>query len=504
MKAIGRAVLIGLLMVGCESGEFGANEAARGTWALEADESRALVDRRCEGGDCARYPNPEECDRLDVDVFPDGRLCGRCARAEGLLERCGGPAQGLPYRCFLEADEAGLACVVCDDLFGLRVYRECAIPQGGVRPEDAPAVAEGAADDAGRCFELRRADGSACSVCLDDDARVASDDCGAPEVPVQTEDPQPEAEEGAAVEPAVEACPADRDGEILLGRGRFADELNGILAEAGLAADYAVDAADPIGDEGERDGDWDELRVGAFCSEDSDVQVARGREMEDDDGWLRDGELRCGYVVQSAALRACRSLECSTDGIDTGLAGEMGKASVFLEERYECTGSPLVLDLDGDGVDTVRGTARFDLASTGRPSSTAWIRPGDALLALDRDGDGRISSGVELFGEVTRGPNGLAGDGFAALEALDSNHDGAVTGADAEFGRLLVWMDDGDGKSAPGELQPLPRAGISRLDLAAVPVAARDAAGSMPALWSTFARSDGSTGALCDVFFAVR
>jgi hypothetical protein len=93
--------------------------------------------------------------------------------------------------------------------------------------------------------------------------------------------------------------------------------------------------------------------------------------------------------------------------------------------------SPLVLDLDGDGV-RLSGLAEgvpFDLLGTGEKVLSAWTDGRDAMLALDRNENGRIDDATELFGNVTGG--GAFGDGFGPLAALDDDRDGAIDARDA-------------------------------------------------------------------------
>lgn len=136
-------------------------------------------------------------------------------------------------------------------------------------------------------------------------------------------------------------------------------------------------------------------------------------------------------------------------------------------------GSPLVLDLDGDGVEIsqlVTGAPTailFDHNADGIRTGTAWAKADDGILALDRDGNSSIDSGRELFGDNTLLTNGQkAADGYAALRDLDSNSDGQITALDARFADLRVWRDlDQDGMSDAGELQTLAQAGITQIGL---------------------------------------
>ena len=132
--------------------------------------------------------------------------------------------------------------------------------------------------------------------------------------------------------------------------------------------------------------------------------------------------------------------------------------------------SPLVIDLNGDGVHTLgleQGVA-FDLSGMGQLVKTGWVDQYDGLLAIDRNHDGQINSGAELFGSGTTLANGAkAADGWAALAGLDTNADGVINAMDAQFADLRVWRDaDGDGVTDAGELVSLQDAGIASIGLA--------------------------------------
>jgi hypothetical protein len=169
--------------------------------------------------------------------------------------------------------------------------------------------------------------------------------------------------------------------------------------------------------------------------------------------------------------------------------------------------SPLVLDLDGDGIRTV-GLAgsgvRFDLDGDGKQEWTGWVGSGDGLLARDLDGDGQIDDGRELFGEGTQlGDGRRAVDGFEALSALDENGDGRVDGADAGYASLVVWRDaDADGVTDAGELLSLGSLGIVSLSTQARVTTQFDA-GNYIGLTSGYERADGTQGELADVWFRV-
>ena len=170
---------------------------------------------------------------------------------------------------------------------------------------------------------------------------------------------------------------------------------------------------------------------------------------------------------------------------------------LFEDTRQHLT--PLVLDLDGDGIElTARtdGNVAFDLDGDGFAEWTGWVAADDGLLALDRDGNGRIDDISELFGSPTA-------DGFAELAALDANGDGVIDAADADFANLRVWIDaDQDGFSDDGELHTLADLTIRSLDLAAV-AADTWQAGNRIGLVSHYTTTDGATRTLADVWFEV-
>ena len=131
-------------------------------------------------------------------------------------------------------------------------------------------------------------------------------------------------------------------------------------------------------------------------------------------------------------------------------------------DQSEATGSPLVLDLDGDGIEltALEGSSVYwDLDQDGFAESTGWVSADDGLLAIDLDGNGQVNSHEELFGSITE-------DGFTALSVYDTNSDGVIDSNDAQFDDLLVWRDlNQNGVSGANELQSLSDLDIVSIDL---------------------------------------
>lgn len=133
---------------------------------------------------------------------------------------------------------------------------------------------------------------------------------------------------------------------------------------------------------------------------------------------------------------------------------------------------PLTLDLDGNGIETLASNghkgALFDHSNDGIRTATGWISKDDGLLVYDRNGDGVVNNGGELFGDNTFLKNGeRAANGYQALADLDENGDGKVDAADSAFAKLRVWRDlNQDGISQEGELLTLDEAKVKALNLA--------------------------------------
>ena len=169
---------------------------------------------------------------------------------------------------------------------------------------------------------------------------------------------------------------------------------------------------------------------------------------------------------------------------------------------------PIVLDLDGDGVETTPATNAtfFDHNADGFAEQTGWVGVDDGLLVRDRDGNGVIDSGRELLGNHTLRPNGAeAANGFQALSDLDVNGDGKIDASDPAFSSLRVWRDvDGDGVSTPAELRTLADAGVRSLSTSSTDSTAVDAQGNARLQIGTYQRTDGAHGVSADVWFDSR
>ena len=181
---------------------------------------------------------------------------------------------------------------------------------------------------------------------------------------------------------------------------------------------------------------------------------------------------------------------------------------INVAEQYD---SPLVLDLDGDGVETLGKSSgvQFDLDADGFAELSGWAGADDGLLVRDINGNGQIDNGRELFGNYTQLNNGdSAANGFAALADLDSNGDGAVDANDDAFDQLRVWQDaNSDGVVQEGELLGLGEAGVGAIQTGYVAnnnrVTNIDEHGNRHLQLGEYTRTDGTIAGVSDVWFAV-
>ena len=161
--------------------------------------------------------------------------------------------------------------------------------------------------------------------------------------------------------------------------------------------------------------------------------------------------------------------------------------------RYD----PLVLDMSGNGFNptTVEDGANFDLDNNGYAERINWVQGDDVLLAVDKNGDGIINNGSELFEDGMLLNNGqLSRNGFEVLAQYDSNGDGIIDANDVDFSQLLIWNDvNGNGISETGELISLADAGIVSISLNYHTANQNTESGTLLGNVATFTKADGTS-----------
>jgi len=155
-------------------------------------------------------------------------------------------------------------------------------------------------------------------------------------------------------------------------------------------------------------------------------------------------------LCQPGQTRACTSQYGAGTDICTIIGGQWAFTS------SGCS-TPLVLSFDAAPITFTNPQGSFDVAGRETRVPTAWVSANTPWLVFDRNSNGTIDDGAELFGSMTRLPDGQrAKNGFAALAPFDADGDGWLTSRDPAFARLALWRDlDQDRVSSPEELSPL-------------------------------------------------
>ena len=165
--------------------------------------------------------------------------------------------------------------------------------------------------------------------------------------------------------------------------------------------------------------------------------------------------------------------DCQFQWCSWGSSWDLVTCSCVEDPPHE--GDPLILDLAGDGLNltSVFDGVRFDLRGRGVKHKMGWTarNSDDAWLALDRNGNGTIDDGLELFSDAAEQVPSAEPNGFLALAVFDQpakggNGDGRIDAADRAFASLVAWQDrNHDGISQPDELIPLAATGVQSIAL---------------------------------------
>ncbi|NRA61973.1 MAG: type I secretion C-terminal target domain-containing protein, partial [Psychrobium sp.] len=195
------------------------------------------------------------------------------------------------------------------------------------------------------------------------------------------------------------------------------------------------------------------------------------------------------------------NLTFSVHSVESNL-GDTSSVSVA-QIRLTLARTPIILDLDGDGVETIDVSegVLFDIDGDGDKDNVGWVGKDDGLLVRDINNDGQIDV-TELFGDNTVKQDGsVAADGFVAMADLDSNQDGVLDALDDAFSELKVWQDkNSDGVVQEGEMLSLEEAGVSSISLAYTD-SSIESNGNVIYKEGTYLDADGNEKELADVWF---
>jgi len=251
-----------------------------------------------------------------------------------------------------------------------------------------------------------------------------------------------------------------------VGGQAMADAFNDWLAENGHVADYPT-MATPI----------------EVCNVNASVLDPAYQNAKDVLPTLLETMPLCeDYVAptQQHALEYAQAMIQYEAGVEAGMDAEYSLAAVRIFREIPCNVSdPIVLDLDGDGLELlpVHRGVNFDFYDVGREQAVAWVGPDDALLVLDRNADGMITNGGELFGNIDQN----YADGFAQMAELDANGDGVLSADDPAWASLAAWRDiNTDGQSQAGELLSMDDIGLTAIPVSGVRVTMRSGGNRIP------------------------
>ncbi len=184
------------------------------------------------------------------------------------------------------------------------------------------------------------------------------------------------------------------------------------------------------------------------------------------------GDSSCpGYIMgppTGSPSEGVQSAECDQANNDWLTPDEVNNPPVGCDPAPP---SPIVINLEKGGY-RLTGTndpVVFDITATGNKDTIGWTERGanEAFLWLDRNGNGKVDDGSELFGTATLLRSGRrASNGFAALAEFDDNRDGVIDGQDSIWNSLLLWIDaNHDGISQLGEIQALAETPITSMEV---------------------------------------
>ncbi|MHB8137702.1 MAG: hypothetical protein ACYDGO_04860 [Smithellaceae bacterium] len=185
-------------------------------------------------------------------------------------------------------------------------------------------------------------------------------------------------------------------------------------------------------------------------------------------------------------------------------------------------GHLIAIDLDSDGIETDamvrqypalgekfipsdKKPIMFDYNGNGIRNNTGWTRPDDGIIVFDRNANGTIDNGRELFGIFTPlNTGGTAADGFAALKQEDSNSDGIIEQLDANWHKLRIWRDmNQDGISQKEELFTMDELGIKSFNNTQIKETQLLSNGNGIIRTGTFTKTNGTTGIISEVYFII-
>jgi hypothetical protein len=190
---------------------------------------------------------------------------------------------------------------------------------------------------------------------------------------------------------------------------------------------------------------------------------------------------------------------------DDGLTAAIEELLDILDQAEDVVTDPLIIDLEGNGLDTISMTngVYFDHKGNGFMVKTGWVGKSEGMLFRDINGNGKVDNGGELFGDFTVLSNGeFAANGFEALKDLDYNRDRVFDKKDSAWGEVNLWIDaNSNGLLDIGERISLDDAHLASINLDYYNINVIDARGNQMRQISEVMMKDGSIIDAVDVWF---
>jgi len=170
-----------------------------------------------------------------------------------------------------------------------------------------------------------------------------------------------------------------------------------------------------------------------------------GRPQEKNLGWGMVYEFHEKYQETEATSFSAAGVINTTDGREIAFSVDLALSRSFMQEQNISIRAgdaekidPLVINFSGTAAELTNTKFSFDLDADGSNDQVSFVTSGNGFLALDRNNDGIINNGGELFGPET-------GNGFLELAAYDEDSSGWIDENDSVFDKLRIWTKDGDG-----------------------------------------------------------
>lgn len=160
--------------------------------------------------------------------------------------------------------------------------------------------------------------------------------------------------------------------------------------------------------------------------------------------WIRHTETSSFVMEQESTTFSAQGIAKTADGREISFGVDLSMSRGFAGQMFSMKDEavvltdPLVINLENDNASITDQKFYFDLDSDGKEEEISQLGAGSGFLAYDKNGDGIINDGSELFGTKS-------GDGFADLAAYDRDGNGWIDENDDIFNKLKVWTKDADG-----------------------------------------------------------